>query len=114
MYLLNTNLDNKKIVYFALRKIYGIGTKGADQVCNKVGISKNIRIHQLSNKQIEKITFFINEFFKIGSELHQEKRKNKNRLIQIATYRGFRHTMGLPLRGQRTHTNAKTARKVKN
>ena len=93
--------------------MYGIGKNLSNHICSQMGFSDNIRINQLTNKQIEKLATFISQHFLIGSELKQQKRKNKNRLIQIASYRGFRHSEGLPLRGQRTHSNAKTSRKAK-
>jgi small subunit ribosomal protein S13 len=113
VYLFNTNLENKKKVKTALKNIYGIGEKLACQICDKIGISDSLRIKQLTNFQLEKLAVLINQNNLLGPELKQQKRKNIQRLIKIASYRGFRHTEGLPCRGQRTHGNARTARRIK-
>lgn len=113
VYLQNTNLNNKKKVEVALTSIYGIGLKVAEDICTKLGIGNSVRIKQLTNTQLEKLTNILSQSKSIGLELKQQKRKNIQRLVKIASYRGFRHTEGLPSRGQRTHGNARTARKIK-
>lgn len=113
IYILNTNLENKKKVKIALHSIYGVGKKLSTLICDELGITSSVRINQLTNKQIELLTAYISQHHRIGADLKQQKRQNKNRLVQIASYKGFRHSEGLPLRGQRTHSNAKTARKIK-
>lgn len=113
IYFFNTNFENNKKVKMALKNIYGIGNKLSCQICDEIGISDQIRVKQLTNLQLEKLAIFINQKMKVGSVLKQQKRKNINRLIKIASYRGFRHTESLPCRGQRTHGNARTVRKTK-
>jgi small subunit ribosomal protein S13 len=113
VYFFNTNLENNKKVKIALTNIYGIGKKLSCQICDKIGISDQIRVKQLTNAQLEKLAILINQKVIVGSDLKQQKRKNINRLIKIASYKGFRHTESLPCRGQRTHGNAQTVRKTK-
>lgn len=113
VYIFNTNLENKKKVEVALQSIYGIGSKLALDICAKLGVSHTIRIKQLTTTQLEKLTNLISQNTVLGVELKQQKRKNVRRLVKIACYRGFRHTEGLPSRGQRTHGNGRTARKMK-
>lgn len=113
IYLFHTNLQPNKTVNKALEKIHGIGRKQSQQICNQLGISNQIRINQLSNNQLEKLTNLVNTNYQIGSDLARVRKNNITRLVRIASYRGFRHTEGLPVRGQRTHGNSKTCRKFK-
>lgn len=113
VYLLNTNLENEKKVKIALKNIKGIGSKLACQICDAIGISDSVRINQLNNLQIEKLAMILNQKNLLGAELKRQNRKNIERLIKIACYRGFRHTEGLPCRGQRTHGNSRTTRRLK-
>jgi small subunit ribosomal protein S13 len=113
IYIFNTNLESKKTVKVALKNIYGIGDKIACQICDKIGISRSLRVKQLTNIQTEKLAVLINQKNLLGAELKQQRRKNVQRLIKVACYRGFRHTESLPCRGQRTHGNAQTARRIK-
>lgn len=113
VYIFNTNIKNEKKINKALYKIYGIGKNLNLQICDLLGISSNIRVKQLKNLQIEDLIFLINQNYIFGSELKRKSRQNIKRLIKIASYRGFRHIQGLPVRGQRTHTNSQTIRKFK-
>lgn len=113
VYIFNTNLKKENKVKIALRKIYGIGDQVASQLCAKVGISDSVRMNQLTHSQLEQLIYFMHQTGSLGSEVRQQKRKNVDRLIKIASYRGFRHREGLPSRGQRTHGNARTVRKIK-
>ena len=113
-YILNTNIRNNKQITTALCAIYGIGKTLSRKICNTLGLSEKIKFSQLNNTQIEKISQMINENFHFGTELRQILHKQKIRLVKISSYRGFRSKQGLPARGQRTHTNANTARKKLN
>lgn len=113
VYLFNTNLENKKKVKVALKNIYGLGNKQASFICDEIGISDSLKIKQLTNFQLERLAVILNQKTILGPELKQQKRKNIQRLVKIASYRGFRHTEGLPCRGQRTHGNASTSRRLK-
>lgn len=113
VYILNTNLKNEKKVHVALKQIYGIGKTLSYQICDQLGFSPSVKLNQLTESQIEQISQLINQNYHIGGELKQDTIKNVQRLVRIANYRGFRHNQALPLRGQRTHTNARTTRRVK-
>ena len=112
VYILNTNLKNEKKVEIALFNMYGVGKKLAKQICGQLGISSDICINQLSNLQIEQLTQLILQYYRIGSELRQSNQINLQRLVRVSCYRGFRHRERLPVRGQRTHGNARTVRKL--
>jgi small subunit ribosomal protein S13 len=112
-YISNTNLKNDQKVRIALCSIYGIGKMLSYQICDELGISDSIKIKQLSNFQLDQLAFYINQNYCTHFQLKREIRNDMQRLVKIASYRGFRHTEGLPSRGQRTHGNAQTARKLK-
>jgi small subunit ribosomal protein S13 len=113
LYILNTNLNSKKKLFIALTEIYGLGKHNSYQICDLLGISRDRRLKQLSSLQLEKIIQLINQNYNINSEIRRSTIKNIQRLVKIASYRGFRHTEGLPVRGQRTHGNSRTRRKLK-
>jgi small subunit ribosomal protein S13 len=113
VYILNTNLSNTKKVVIALKVIYGIGTSYSQHVCDQLGISEKLSLAQLTNPQIDKLSQFLRQNFITGSELNKQISNHKRRLNYISCYRGIRHSLGLPTRGQRTHGNAQTARKFK-
>ena len=98
-------------VRIASTKIDGIGPKKAIQVRYRLGISGNIKIKELTKYQIEKIEQVIGKDHIVNWELKRGERADIERLISLSCYRGIRHQDGLPLRGQRTHTNARTCRK---
>jgi small subunit ribosomal protein S13 len=108
--ILNTNLNEDKPVYIALCKFFGIGQIVSKQICDQLGVNDALCFNKLTESQIEQISQLITQNYCVGAELKQIKRKTIQRLIRIASYRGFRHTRGLPTRGQRTHTNARNAR----
>lgn len=100
--------DNKKIEY-SLRYIYGIGPKRAQSIVKDAGLNSNLRAHELNEEQINKLISIINESnYKIEGDLRREIAGNIKRLQAIQSYRGIRHRRGLPVRGQRTQTNART------
>lgn len=113
LYVLNTNLNSKKKLFIALTEIYGLGRHNSYQICDLLGISIDRRLKQLSSLQVEQLTQLVNQNYNTGSEIKRSTIKNIQRLIKIASYRGFRHTEGLPVRGQRTHGNSRTRRKFK-
>jgi small subunit ribosomal protein S13 len=102
------NVPVKKCVPFALTYIYGIGISTGNIICDACGIDKNRRISQLQEGEIEKISSFIRQNYSIEGELRKVVSMNIKSLVEIGCYRGVRHRKGLPVRGQRTHTNAKT------
>lgn len=113
LYVLNTNLNSKKKIKSALSEIHGLGPHTCYQLCDLLGISSEKRLKQLSSKQLEQLTQLVNQNYNVSGEVKRSTLKNIQRLIKIASYRGFRHTEGLPVRGQRTHGNSRTVRKLK-
>ncbi|BDD77345.1 ribosomal protein S13 (mitochondrion) [Marchantia polymorpha subsp. ruderalis] len=112
-YILGTNLNSNKQVKIALTRIFGIGPKKAIQVCDQLGLSDTIKVNKLTKYQFDQILKIISQNYLVDSELKRVIQRDIKRLISIGCYRGFRHNAGLPLRGQRTHTNAKTCRKLR-
>ena len=113
VYILNTNLKNNKKVRNALCEIYGLGKSMCNQICDVLGFSEEYKIKNLTHFQQQQLSQMITGNFQQGGDLRRDVRNSKNRLILIGCYRGFRHNMGLPVRGQRTHGNARTARRKK-
>ncbi|MDN5359073.1 MAG: 30S ribosomal protein S13 [Thermotogota bacterium] len=106
--VLGVELPNQKKVFVALRYIYGIGPTRADEILKNTEIDPDKRVKDLAEDEIRKVTQFINDNYKIEGELKQEVQKNIKRLVEIGSYRGRRHRLGLPVRGQRSKTNART------
>ena len=102
------NLPTHKRVPIALTYITGIGNTSAEQICEGVGIDRTRRINELSDAEILKIREFIDANFEVEGDLRREVSMNIKRLMDLGCYRGLRHRRGLPVRGQRTHTNART------
>ena len=112
IYLLETNLPEHKSVFFALSKVYGIGESTAFLICKKLGFSTNLKVKDLTQEQITEILQLIDSSnLLLNNELRKFKSLTLKNLISIKSYRGLRRVRGLPVRGQRTHTNAKSARK---
>ena len=102
------NIPHTKVVHVALTYIYGIGKKFSNDICTKLSISKNKRVNSLTEDEILKIREFIDKNYKVEGDLRREVSLNIKRLVDLATYRGSRHKKKLPVRGQRTHSNART------
>jgi small subunit ribosomal protein S13 len=114
IYIFESELSENKLVFIALTKIYGLGLEKSLFLCKSLGLSKNIKIKDLSKDQINKILKLVEQLnLNIGSELKKIKLIISKNLISIKTYRGLRRYQGLPVRGQRTHTNAKTSKRKK-
>ena len=101
--------DGKRLEY-ALRGIYGIGPTRAQQVTERAAIEGNPRVSELSEQQLTRIREIIDHDYIVEGDLRREVGDNIRRLVEIGSYRGIRHRRGLPLRGQRTKTNARTKR----
>lgn len=101
------NLPNKRILY-ALPSIYGIGVSLAKKILEQENIDPMKKTEELTPEEIKKIDSYIEKNLKVGGELKREIQANIRRLIRIGCYRGIRHQKGLPVRGQRTRTNART------
>ncbi len=102
------DLPNNKRTEVALTYIYGIGPTRAEEIIKKSGVDPNTRVHKLTDEEIARLRNIIESDYKIEGELRSEVALNIKRLIDIGSYRGFRHRRGMPVRGQRTRTNART------
>ena len=102
------DIPNKKRGEIALTYIYGIGRSNAQQILTKAGIDWNIKAEDWSDDQQNDIRNVITDSYKVEGELRSETQMNIKRLMDIGTYRGIRHRIGLPLRGQNTKNNART------
>ena len=102
------NIPTQKRVVIALQYIHGIGQQFAGEICQKVGIQAERRVNQLTDAEILKIRETIDQDYLVEGDLRREVAMNIKRLMDLGCYRGLRHRRGLPVRGQRTHTNART------
>src|SRR6516225_4223307 len=102
------DLPRDKKVVIGLSYIYGIGRKNAAEIVEKAGVDTALRVSDLTNADVNKLRGVIERDFKVEGALRTEVAMNIKRLMDIGTYRGTRHRKGLPVRGQRTHTNART------
>ena len=102
------NIPTNKRVLIALTYIHGIGRAKAQQIIEKIGIPEAKRVNQLSDDEVLKIRELIDREFHVEGDLRREVAMNIKRLMDLGCYRGLRHRRGLPVRGQRTHTNART------
>ena len=102
------NIPTNKRVTIALRYIHGIGSSKAQEICETVGIPAERRVHELSDAEVIQIREAIDADYQVEGDLRRETAMNIKRLMDLGCYRGLRHRRGLPVRGQRTHTNART------
>ncbi len=102
------NIPSNKRVLISLRYIYGIGPAKARDICAVLGIADDKRVNQLSDDEILRIRELIDRDYRVEGDLRREVAMNVKRLVDLGCYRGLRHRKGLPVRGQRTHTNART------
>ena len=113
VYILETELNKNKSIFFALTKIYGINFNTSVSICKKLGFSKNLKIKNLTNKQIKNIVYLItNSNINLNNNLKKIKTIKIENLIFIKSYRGLRRLKRFPVRGQRTRSNANTAKKL--
>ena len=102
------NIPTNKRVVIALQYIHGIGKAKAAEIVSKVGIDDARRVNQLSDQEVLQIRETIDRDYMVEGDLRRDTSMNIKRLMDLACYRGLRHRKGLPVRGQRTHTNART------
>jgi small subunit ribosomal protein S13 len=102
------NLPTNKRVVIALQYIYGIGPAKAQEVMEKVSIPQERRVAQLTDQEVSQLREVIDRDYIVEGDLRREVAMNIKRLMDLGCYRGLRHRRGLPVRGQRTHTNART------
>ncbi|MDF2367884.1 30S ribosomal protein S13 [Sneathiella sp.] len=102
------NIPTNKRVLIALTYIHGIGPAKAKEICNSVGLAPEVRVNALSDAEVVKIRETIDSDHIVEGDLRRQTSMNIKRLMDLGCYRGLRHRRGLPVRGQRTHTNART------
>jgi small subunit ribosomal protein S13 len=102
------NIPTQKRVVIGLQYIHGIGPKFAQEICTKVGIPPERRVNELTDSEILQIRETIDRDYVVEGDLRRDVAMNVKRLMDLGCYRGLRHRRGLPVRGQRTHTNART------
>jgi small subunit ribosomal protein S13 len=104
------DIPNEKRIDISLRYIFGIGATSANRICEQSGIAPATKTRDLTDAELTRIRELLDKEFVIEGDLRREVRQNVQRLIEINCYRGIRHRRGLPVRGQRTKTNARTKR----
>jgi small subunit ribosomal protein S13 len=102
------NLPNQKRLEVGLTYIYGIGPSRARQICTALGLSQDTKVRDLTDEEVTKLRNYIDENLEVEGDLRRERSQAIKRLSEIGAYRGIRHRRGLPVRGQRTKTNART------
>ena len=106
--ILGVDLPRDKRVEIGLTYIYGIGLTTAKKICAETGVDPNTRCRDLTDEDVIKLRDNIDANYTVEGDLRRETSQNIKRLMEIGCYRGLRHRRGLPVRGQRTHTNART------
>ena len=102
------DLPRDKQVLWAIQSIFGIGPKIASEIIEKSGVASSVRVKDLTDEQIAQLRNIIDADYQVEGDLRREIYSNIRRLIEIGSYRGLRHRRGLPTRGQRTRSNART------
>jgi small subunit ribosomal protein S13 len=102
------DLPRRKAIAYALPYVFGIGPATARQICQQAGIPLDKKVDELTESEVKSIRDTIDAGFKVEGDLRREIQQNIKRLMDLGCYRGLRHRKGLPVNGQRTHTNART------
>lgn len=102
------DLPRRKAVGYALPYIYGIGKQAAQDICRKAKVDETKKVDELTDAEVKAIRDTIEGEYKVEGDLRREVQQNIKRLMDLGCYRGLRHRKGLPVNGQRTHTNART------
>ena len=106
--LVGVDLPRDKRIEVGLTYIYGIGLTTSKKILAETGVDPSVRVKDLTEDDLTKLRDYIQANIKVEGDLHREASQNVKRLMEIGCYRGLRHRRGLPVRGQRTHTNART------
>ena len=106
--LVGVDLPRDKRIEVGLTYIYGIGLTPSKKILAETGVDPSVRVKDLTEDDLTKLRDYIQANIKVEGDLHREVSQNVKRLMEIGCYRGLRHRRGLPVRGQRTHTNART------
>ncbi len=102
------DIPREKRLVISLTYVFGIGRSTAAQICDAVGIDQSTRTRDLTDEEINRIRAYIDQELKVEGDLKREVQQDIKRKMEIGSYQGLRHRKGLPVRGQRTHTNART------
>jgi len=102
------DIPREKRLEISLTYIYGIGRTAAQQVCDNTGMSRDTRVRDLTEEEVSQLRGYIDQNLKVEGDLRREIAQNIKRKMEIGCYEGLRHRRGLPVRGQRTRTNART------
>ena len=102
------DIPREKRLVISLTYVFGIGRTTASQICAATGIDENTRTRDLTDEEVNRIRAHIDEHLKVEGDLKREVQQDIKRKMEIGSYQGLRHRKGLPVRGQRTHTNART------
>lgn len=113
LYIFNKTISDSKSILYSLTILYGINKYQSKKICKNIGINPQITLNKLKNNHVNRLINYINKNLKVEQLLKKLKNERLNELIEIKSNRGIRQSQGLPVRGQRTHTNAKTSKKLK-
>lgn len=114
IFFFESRLPENKPIHVSLTYVYGIGSTRALLICRKLGLSLNLKVKHLSTHQISQLVKLLESLnFILANDLKRSVLLSKQKLISIKSYRGLRRKRGFPVRGQRTHTNAQTAKKIR-
>ena len=102
------DVPREKRVEIALTYIYGIGRTTAQQICDRTDVNRNTRVRDLTDDEVGRLRVYIDQNLQVEGDLRREVTRDIKRKMEIGSYQGIRHRRGLPVRGQRTHTNART------
>ncbi len=102
------NLPNQKRLEIGLTYIYGVGRPTSLKICGELGLSPDTKVRDLTDEEVTKLRNYIDQHVEVEGDLRRERQQSIKRLVEIGCYRGIRHRRGLPVRGQRTKTNART------
>ena len=102
------DIPREKRLVISLTYVFGIGRTRAEQICEATGINESTRVRDLTDEEINKVRSFIDQNLKVEGDLKRDVQQDIKRKMEIGCYQGLRHRRGLPVRGQRTHTNART------
>ncbi|MDD3588992.1 MAG: 30S ribosomal protein S13 [Thermoguttaceae bacterium] len=111
--LLGVDIPNNRPAAVSLTYLYGVGPKTANELCRKAGVDPTIRAKDLTEEEIARLASLLDNDYVVEGQLRRQVNQNIARLREIGCYRGIRHRKGLPVRGQRTKTNARTRKGVK-
>ena len=113
LYIFNKTISDSKSILYSLITLYGINKVQSKKICKNIGINPQITLNKLKNNHVNQLINYINKNLKVEQFLKKLKNDRLTMLLEIKSNRGIRQSQGLPVRGQRTHTNAKTSKKLK-